>query len=58
MTITLFRKKRLTSEKLIEQSFSIQLANDRPIVDEKLIENQIVSCKVKVISYQLGKELD
>lgn len=57
ITLSISRKKRLTSEKLIEQSFSIQLANDEPIVDEKIIENQIVSCKVKVISYQLGKEL-
>lgn len=57
VTITIFRKKRLSSEKLIEKSITIQLANDEPVLDKKVIENQIVSCDLKVISYRLGKEL-
>ncbi len=57
ISISIYRKKLLSDEKLLEESFSIELAKNKPILTEKIIGNQIVSCYLKTISYRLGKEL-
>ena len=53
VTITLYRKKRLGSEKLLEDSFKLQLTQGVPIFDYLVLENQIVRINLNIVSYKL-----
>ena len=57
ITISLYRRKRLTSEKIIEESFLIQATNEEPIFDYHILSNQIVSLNFNSISYKIGREI-
>ena len=57
ITISLYRRKRLTSEKIIDESFLIHATNEEPIFDYHILSNQIVSLNFNSISYKIGREI-
>ena len=57
MKIAVFRKKRFSNELLVEKEILIQLTENKPIIKTMMLKNQIVTIKLKTISYTLEKDI-
>lgn len=54
VTISLYRKRRLIDDKLVEKTFIIHPAIDEPIFHHQTMENQLVLVNISVASYNLS----
>ena len=57
MKIAVFRKKRFSNELLVDKEILIQLTENKPIIKTMMLKNQIVTIKLKTISYTLEKDI-
>ena len=57
VTISLYRKKLLSNEKLLEQTFSILPPSQEPLFDYQIINNSIVAVNITIVSYKPINEI-